>query len=254
MANKEKPSREAILEAAARTKRPKRPQKPTKAPSGDLPLGNRPLLASPVAQMATSPQPLPNAKEAGKVRPVPLPNAPVNRRWIVWDTETTGLTLPSEAALETQPKIIELALAVLSRNAVTSRHVWLINPGEEITPEITKITGITNDDLRGKPSFAEVFPEVLEVFHGAHGMCSHNLPFDRTMLVNELRRIGKEYAFPYPPNQLCSVQAYHHLAGRNLKLTELYERVLGKPLAQTHRAMDDVNALVEILIHDKVCA
>jgi len=30
-------------------------------------------------------------------------------------------------------------------------------------------------------------------------------------------------------------------------MLELYEAVLGKPLAQTHRALDDVKALVEII-------
>jgi hypothetical protein len=30
-------------------------------------------------------------------------------------------------------------------------------------------------------------------------------------------------------------------------MTELYEKALGHPLAQTHRALDDVHALVEIV-------
>lgn len=175
------------------------------------------------------------------------------KRWLVFDTETTGLTLPSAAELKAQPKIIELALAEIeTRDAhapvLMRERVWLIDPREPLTEEITKITGLKDSDLAGKPTFAEALPEIAAAFLGAHGLCAHNLPFDLAMLVNELRRCGREHAFPYPPEQLCTVAAFHHLKGRNLKLTELYEHSLGRPLAQTHRAADDVRALAEVLL------
>ena len=37
-------------------------------------------------------------------------------------------------------------------------------------------------------------------------------------------------------------------------MKELYAAVLGRPLAQTHRALDDVNALLEIVRHEKLYA
>ena len=175
-------------------------------------------------------------------------------KWLVYDTETTGLTLPSTAALEAQPHIIEFAVAVVNTDfptaIVTDEHSWLINPGVPITDEITKITGLTDADVKDKPTFAQLLPEITKVFLGAQGLVAHNLPFDLDLLTFELRRIGKERAFPYPPQQLCTVAAYHHLKGRRMKMTELYKHVLGKELAQTHRAMDDVRALVEILLAD----
>ena len=176
------------------------------------------------------------------------------RHWLVFDTETTGLTLPSEAALKDQPRIIEFAVALVDgeANAVLSEHSWLIYPECGLSDEITKITGLTDADLKGKPTFAQVLPEIVKVFLGVQGLVAHNLPFDRQMLVNELRHCGKEFAFPYPPNQMCTVSAYHHLKGRNMRLIELYEDVIGKPLAQTHRALDDVRALVEILLKEEV--
>lgn len=168
---------------------------------------------------------------------------------LVYDNETTGLLKPEVSDLAQQPKIIEFAVVAIDQSYdVLSEHSWLIHPGEDITPEITKITGITNDMLRGKPRFIEVLPEIEEVFIGKHRVMAHNLPFDWGMLTNELKRIGREHAFPYPPNQVCTVQlAADLIFGRRAKMTELYERSLGKPLAQTHRALDDVNALVEII-------
>ncbi len=168
---------------------------------------------------------------------------------LVYDTETTGLLKPEVSDLAQQPKIIEFAVVAIDQNYERlSEHSWLIYPGEDITPEITKITGLKNEDLRGQPTFIEVLPEIEDVFIGKHRLMAHNLPFDIGMLTNELKRIGRQHAFPYPPNQVCTVQlAADLIFGRRAKMTELYEKTLGKPLAQTHRALDDVNALVEII-------
>lgn len=168
---------------------------------------------------------------------------------LVYDNETTGMLKPEVSDLSAQPKIIEFAVVCIDQSYDRiSEHSWLIYPGEQITPEITKITGLKNEDLHGKPTFIEVLPEIEDVFMGKHRLMAHNLPFDMGMLTNELKRVGRQFAFPYPPNQLCTVQlAADLIFGRRAKMTELYEKTLGKPLAQTHRALDDVNALVEII-------
>lgn len=164
---------------------------------------------------------------------------------LCFDTETTGLPLPRSAPLEKQPKIIELGIIVLDGMKEVHRQGWLINPGEPITAEITKITGITNEDLVGKPSFKEVWSEATGHFLGADGIVAHNLPFDMSLLEFDCLRIGA------PPNlplvKICTVQEFMHIFGKRPKLTELYEHFMGKPLAQTHRAVDDVEAMVEIM-------
>jgi len=170
-------------------------------------------------------------------------------RTLVFDTETTGLLKPDVSDLSQQPSIIEFAVVEIDQSYNRlSEYTTLIHPGCDITPEITKITGITNDMLKGKPKFIDVLSEIAEVFFAKHRVMAHNLPFDWGMLTNELKRVGREFAFPYPPRQECTVQlAADLIFGRRAKMTELYQRVLGKPLAQTHRALDDVNALVEII-------
>ena len=168
---------------------------------------------------------------------------------MVYDNETTGLLKPQVSDLAQQPKIIEFAVAIIDQSYErVGEYSQLIYPGEDITPEITKITGLTNADLKGKPTFIEALPEIEQVFIGKHRIMAHNLPFDMGMLVNELKRVGRQFAFPYPPEQQCTVQlGWDLIFGRRAKMTELYEKTMGKPLAQTHRALDDVNALVEII-------
>lgn len=168
-------------------------------------------------------------------------------RGLVFDVETTGLTKPSAVELAKQPKIIELGFVVLENCEVVDERNWLINPGEEITAEITKITGITNDQLAGKMSFESLCDtKELVIFGEVDYVVSHNLPFDKTMVDNEFMRAFATYPI-WPAIQVCTVQEYAHLFGKRPTLKDLYQHFLGKPLAQKHRALDDAKALVEII-------
>lgn len=166
---------------------------------------------------------------------------------IVFDWETTGLTLHADAPVHKQPRGIEFASILLdARGEVEEEFTQLINPEEPISPEITKITGLTDADVRDAPTFLVAWPLIARQFSLSRLAIAHNLPFDRAILRAELAR-AELTEFPWPARELCTVGAYRCFWGRNPKLTELYEMVLGKPLAQTHRALDDVRALVEIV-------
>lgn len=166
---------------------------------------------------------------------------------IVFDTETTGLTLHPDAPLHKQPKIIELGAALLNeKGEVVETLSQLINPGEIITEEITRITGITNADLVDAPSFEQALPMLRQIFSEAFAVFAHNLPFDKAMLRNDLARINC-LDFPWPLQEYCTVGIHKEFWGRNPKLTELYEFATGEPLPQTHRALDDVMALVRVV-------
>lgn len=162
--------------------------------------------------------------------------------WAAFDTETTGLLLPGAAALKDQPKIIEIA-SIRSDGKILELK---LQPGEALSPEITKITGLKDDDLRGAPTFLQALPQIAAFFVGVEGIVAHNLPFDIGMLTTELKRCGKEFAFPYPPKQICTVAAFEHVKGRRMRLAETYQHVTGAELRQTHRALDDARALFEI--------
>ena len=167
---------------------------------------------------------------------------------LIFDTETTGLTLHPDAEMTKQPRMIEFGGVLMSRKDghIIEEASILINPGVKLEAIITKITGLTDDDLKDAPPFATVLPQLRRLFSEADCLMAHNLPFDRAILRGELARLDV-LDFPWPANGLCTVGLYREHWGRNLKLTELYEQVMGKPLAQTHRALDDVMAMVEII-------
>lgn len=167
---------------------------------------------------------------------------------LVFDTETTGLPLHDRAPLDLQPQCIEFGAALLSGRdgSVLEEISLLINPGKPLPPEIVKITGITDADLVDAPPFEAVLPRIESLFRGAAMCVAHNLPFDKNILRFELARLQRA-DFPWCARELCTVGAFVEQWGRRPKLTELYAATLGRPLAQQHRALSDVRALVEIV-------
>ena len=172
---------------------------------------------------------------------------------IVFDTETTGLTLHPDAPVNKQPRMIEFGAVLMDpRNGeIVEEASILIHPREEVTAEITKITGITNDDLKDAAHFEDVLPQIRRIFSEATCVMAHNLPFDKAILRGELAR-ANVLDFPWPRQELCTVGLYKDAWGRNPRLIELYEHVLGRPLAQTHRALDDVKAMCEIITAEQL--
>ena len=167
---------------------------------------------------------------------------------LIFDTETTGLPLHAEAELQLQPQCIEFGgVLVDAAGRVVEELSLLIDPGCSLPAEIVKITGITDADLRGAKTFARALPEIEAMFAKASAAIAHNLAFDKSIIEFELARLGRT-EFPWPPRLLCTVEETMGDWGRRPKMTELYEATLGRPLAQTHRALDDTKALAEIVV------
>ena len=166
---------------------------------------------------------------------------------ILLDFETTGLIEPEGNALEAQPHIIEVfILRVDDSGTEQARFHSFIKPPKPLPEIITKLTGITDQDLIDAPTFPTVYRSIVEIFMGAHTMVAHNLSFDLAMLVNELKRIGKEHRFPYPPIHYCTVANSINVRGAYLRLKELYSIATGKEeIENSHRAESDVMALLE---------
>ena len=166
---------------------------------------------------------------------------------VIFDTETTGLPKPSVISAEGQPKIIELGAIKVSPSGEEIETLSLLfNPKEKLEEKITKITGLTDEDLRDKPTFAESLPEIRRFFEGVGEAVAHNAQFDKSMLIWELERAACN-DFPLPDRFTCSANEYQFLFGYVPSLAHLYKHSTGEELAQTHRALDDAFALLEVL-------
>jgi DNA polymerase III epsilon subunit-like protein len=179
---------------------------------------------------------------------------------IVFDTETTNLTAPEAAPIDQQPCVTEFAAIKLEerykpgakKNAApelveVARFEFLCNPKVPIPLEAIKITGITNDMVADKPPFAAFVPALCDFFLGERVVIAHNLSYDIAVLYHELRRIGRVTAFPWPPSQICTVEATMNIKGFRMNLGALHAELTGKPHEGAHRAMADVEALVRVV-------
>jgi DNA polymerase III epsilon subunit-like protein len=169
---------------------------------------------------------------------------------VIWDTETTGLLEASRQA-EKQPSIIEIFCLKINDDTLEEIDTFstLVNPKKPITAKITEITGIADKDVDTAPPFVRVYPKLVEFFMGERTMVAHNLTFDRDILYWELVRMGKERAFPWPYNQICTVEKTMNIKGHRLKLSHLYEHCFGEQFEDAHRAEADVRALYRIYKH-----
>jgi DNA polymerase III subunit epsilon len=103
-------------------------------------------------------------------------------RQIILDTETTGL----------DPKlghrIIEVAAVEMVDRRPTGRTLQIyVDPEREIDRGASEVHGMTWDDLKGKPKFAAVAPELLDFARGAIWII-HNAPFDIGFLDREFEQ------------------------------------------------------------------
>ena len=162
---------------------------------------------------------------------------------ICYDTETTGLLLPEANEISEQPHIIEIYCGKFNEDGnLIDEFQSYLKPPIELPAIITKITGITESDLRDAKTFVEVYEDMADFFTGANILSAHNIGFDRNMLANELLRIDRILQFPWPKTHICTVQSSKHLEGHRLSLTKLHTYLFGCEFQGAHRAKSDVVA------------
>ncbi len=91
----------------------------------------------------------------------------------VLDTETTGV---GEGH-----KVVEVAAVRFEGGRIVAEFASLVDPGRDIPEDATKVHGITEDMVRGKPSLADVAGDLARVCLDA-APCAYNAPFDRDLL------------------------------------------------------------------------
>jgi DNA polymerase-3 subunit epsilon len=155
------------------------------------------------------------------------------------DVETTGSSPERE-------RVTEVGLVGVDFDGDAVRVTeWssLVNPGIPIPAEIQWLTGITNDMVRGAPSFAELAQELYDRLDGAV-FVAHNARFDYGFLRAEFTRAGLNFH----AKTLCTVRLSRHLYPDRAPhtLDAIIER-FGLGGEQRHRALGDARVLWRLL-------
>lgn len=106
-------------------------------------------------------------------------------REIIFDTETTGIS-PDNGH-----RVIEIgAVEMVDRHLTGRTYHQYLKPDCEIEEGAYAVHGISLDDLKDKPVFADIYEPFWEFFSDG-ALVAHNARFDVGFFDAELKRIGK---------------------------------------------------------------
>lgn len=105
---------------------------------------------------------------------------------LIFDTETTGLRFDRD-------EIIQFSAVALERSGVTQQYDRLIRlaPGQQVPPEIQRLTGITTQDVEQRGiSRDQAAREIAGLLAGNTLLTAYNAHFDLSFLFHMLRVHG----------------------------------------------------------------
>ena len=160
---------------------------------------------------------------------------------VIFDLETTGLDLVKD-------RIIQISYIKVSPNGEEERGDELINPEKPIEPIITQLTGISNEDVKDKPTFKQLAQTFADKFTGCDfaGFNSNN--FDSPLLAEEFLRAGIDFDFS-KCRLIDACTIFRKMERRNLAAA--YKFYCGRNMEEdfeAHRADQDTEATYRVLM------
>ena len=168
-------------------------------------------------------------------------------RLVLFDTETTGLVFSRDEIIEFAAVVVE---RIDGKPQITEEYDELIalSPGSVVPPEIEKLTGITNEDLRQKGiSKEQVCRDIARMVAGNTLLLAYNAHFDLSFLFYLLLRNGDATVLK-GKDKLDLLTVYKDRKPYPHKLCHAIESYgLSDRVVNSHRAVDDVIATVAVM-------
>ena len=156
-----------------------------------------------------------------------------------FDIESTGVNVVKD-------RIVEIAVLKINPDNSTESLNNLINPLIPIPSAVTAIHGISDEDVKDQPTFADFAPKLDSFLKGCDLAGYNSNKFDVPMLIEEFLRVGVK--FDIKKRKLIDVQnIFHKMEPRTLKAA--YKFYCGKELVDAHEAEADTKATFEILVN-----
>lgn len=159
------------------------------------------------------------------------------------DTETTGLNQLDE--------IVEIC--IVNHDGAVLLNT-LVRPSRLIPADVTRIHGITNAMVRDAPVWADVWPQVKDIFSGRH-VGIYNAEFDLKMMQQSSRAYRLNIDLT-GWERFCLMKLYAAYYGQigyrgeyRWQRLEDAARQCGINLHNTHRALDDTLLARAVLEH-----
>jgi DNA polymerase-3 subunit epsilon len=159
----------------------------------------------------------------------------MSKKYAIIDVEATG-------SVQRVDRITEIGIVLFDGHEIEDTYTTLINPGISIPPFITRLTGISNDDVKDAPQFYEIAKDVVEWTQDRQ-FVAHNVSYDYRMIREEFQRLG----FDYKRDTLCTARLSRHffpeIEKHSLSFLIKHFKI---DVNSRHRAMDDAIAAAEV--------
>lgn len=159
--------------------------------------------------------------------------------FVSFDTETTGFS-------QDKDRIVEVGAIRFNADGIQQRTNWLMNPEREIPFYAERVHGISDNDVKDSPAFAEVYRDI-EKFFGDSILFAHNASYDIRMMHAEIERNDFEQPKNKVIDSLNLFRAWFPDAPSH-SLEPLSE-YLGISGDEYHRAESDAAYVIRIFIH-----
>ena len=165
----------------------------------------------------------------------------LNKPLVVFDLETTGLDIVKD-------RIIQLSFIKVFPNGKEERGNYMINPECHILPIITQLTGISDEDVKDKPTFKQLAKTLEEKFTGCDFAGFNSNYFDIPLLAEEFLRASIDFDFS-KCRLIDACTIFKKMERRNL--ASAYKFYCGRKMEEdfeAHRADQDTEATYRVLM------
>jgi len=156
----------------------------------------------------------------------------------VLDFETTGFSPKSGH------RVIEVGAVKVRQGQTVNTYESLVHFSGDLSPQITKLTGIKSWELMNAPQPKTVFTQLLD-FIGNDAVVAHNASFEQRFLTAELQHLNLKQV---PLNFYCTLKlARKYLPQAPNHQLETLLSILKAPVKlPLHRACNDALATVHL--------
>ncbi|MBR7114430.1 MAG: ribonuclease H-like domain-containing protein [Alistipes sp.] len=162
----------------------------------------------------------------------------LKRPIVFFDLETTGVDTAKD-------RIVEVSMIKIMPDGEEIVRTRRINPQMHIPEQATAIHGITDEDVKDAPTFAQVAKSMAQFIEGCDFGGFNSNRYDLPMLVEEFLRAGVDVDFKR--RRFVDVQnIFHKMEQRTL--VAAYKFYCDKNLEEAHSAEADTRATYEVLM------
>ena len=160
---------------------------------------------------------------------------------VIFDLETTGLDI-------VKARIIQLSYIKVYPDGREERGDMLLNPEMPIPPFVTELTGISDADVKDKPTFKQVAAQLANLFGGSDFGGFNSNGYDIPLLAEEFLRAGIDFDFS-KCRMIDAMNIFRKMERRNLAAA--YKFYCGRKMEEdfeAHRADQDTEATYRVLM------